>query len=105
MIARTNFICRYPDDAQIVEIAQILRLSDQQAANLRYAINDLVQRMQTLQLAKEQFGPKSPAVAGLRRTSKNLTAAEHDLEAANPIIMELLNSGYAKLLVSCLKNS
>lgn len=54
--------------------------------------------MRTLQLAKEQFGPQSPAVAGLRRISKNLSAAERDLEAANPILMELLNSGYGKLL-------
>lgn len=93
-----QFLCRYPDEAYIIEIARMLRLSDQQAAKLRYAISDLVQSMQILQLAKERFGPDSVAVAGLRRISKDLTAAERDLRAADTIIMELLNSGYVKRL-------
>lgn len=98
MIVRTNFVCGYPDELHIVEIARMLRLSDQQATKLRYAISDLVQSMQILQLAKERFGPDSAAVAGLRPIGKNLTEAERDMQTADPIIMELLNGGYMKRL-------
>jgi hypothetical protein len=42
MITGTNFICRHPDEAEIVNMAQILTLSDQQSAELRDTISDLV---------------------------------------------------------------
>jgi hypothetical protein len=97
MMRGINFVCRYPDETHIVEIAQTLGLPNEQAATLHSAISFIVRKVRTLQETKERFGPDSPAVAGLRRISRHLTNAERDLQAADPLIKEVLNSAYLNL--------
>lgn len=94
----TDFVCRYRDETHIVEIAQTLGLPDEQAATLHSAISLIVRKVRVLQETKERFGPDSPAVAGLLRISRNLAKVERDLQAADPLIIKVLNNEYLNLL-------